>query len=44
MQEIMKMLFAQSEERRLHGLSDFLAGRQDAFAKHAWFLRATSKV
>lgn len=44
MQEIMKVLFAQSEERREHGLSDFLAGRQDAFAKHAWFLRATSKV
>lgn len=44
MQEIMKLLFAQSEERREHGLSDFLAGRQDAFAKHAWFLRATSKV
>lgn len=44
MQEIMKLLFVQSEERREHGLSDFLAGRQDAFAKHAWFLRATLKV
>jgi len=44
MQEIMRHLFAMSEERREHGLSDFLAGRQDAFAKHAWFLRATSKV
>lgn len=44
MQEVMKHLFAQSESLREHGLSDFLAGRQDAFAKHAWFLRATSKV
>ena len=44
MQEIMKVLFQESESRREHGLSDFLAGRQDAFAKHAWFLRATLKV
>ena len=44
MQEIMKHLFVQSENLREYGLSDFLAGRQDAFAKHAWFLRATSKV
>lgn len=44
MQEIMKMLFMESEKLHHHGLSDFLAGRQDAFAKHAWFLRATSKV
>ena len=44
MQEIMKMLFQESEARREHGLSDFLAGRQDAFAKHAWFLRATLKA
>jgi len=44
MQEIFKHLFEQSESLREYGLSDFLAGRQDAFAKHAWFLRATSKV
>jgi starvation-inducible DNA-binding protein len=44
MQEIMKVLFQVSEARREHGLSDFLAGRQDAFAKHAWFLRATLKA
>ena len=44
MQEIMKVLFQESEARREHGLSDFLAGRQDAFAKHAWFLRSTAKV
>lgn len=44
MQEIMKHLFVQAEELGEYGLSDFLANRQDAFAKHAWFLRAMSKV
>lgn len=44
MQEIMKVLFAEAEARNLNGLSNFLADRQDAFAKHAWFLRATAKV
>ena len=43
MQEIMKVLFTEAEARGEHGLSNFLADRQDAFAKHAWFLRATSK-
>jgi starvation-inducible DNA-binding protein len=44
MQEIMKVLFVLAEERGEHGLSNFLADRQDAFAKHAWFLRATAKA
>jgi starvation-inducible DNA-binding protein len=44
MQEIMKVLFVEAEERGEHGLSNFLADRQDAFAKHAWFLRSTLKV
>lgn len=44
MQEIMKVLFQEAEARGEHGLSNFLADRQDAFAKHAWFLRATAKV
>jgi starvation-inducible DNA-binding protein len=44
MQEIMKIVFVEAEARGEHGLSNFLADRQDAFAKHAWFLRATSKV
>jgi len=44
MQEIMKVLFTEAEARGDHGLSNFLADRQDAFAKHAWFLRATSKA
>jgi len=44
MQEIMKVLFTEAENLGHHGLSNFLADRQDAFAKHAWFLRATSKA
>ena len=44
MQEIMKIVFVEAEARGEHGLSNFLADRQDAFAKHAWFLRATAKV
>jgi len=43
MQEIMKVLFVEAEALGHHGLSNFLADRQDAFAKHAWFLRATLK-
>ena len=43
MQEIMKVLFVEAEALGHHGLSNFLADRQDAFAKHAWFLRATAK-
>lgn len=44
LQEIMKVLFQEAETRGEHGLSNFLADRQDAFAKHAWFLRATGKI
>ena len=44
MQEIMKLLFTEAENLGHHGLSNFLADRQDAFAKHAWFLRATAKA
>jgi starvation-inducible DNA-binding protein len=44
MQEIMKIVFQEAEARGEHGLSNFLADRQDAFAKHAWFLRATLKA
>ena len=44
MQEIMKGLFTEAEALGHHGLSNFLADRQDAFAKHAWFLRSTAKA
>jgi starvation-inducible DNA-binding protein len=32
-----------AEAARNFGLSDFLAGRQDAHAKHGWMIRATLK-
>ena len=40
---IFKMVFVLSEREGEHGLSDFLAGRQDAHRKHQWMLRATLK-
>lgn len=43
MAELFKVVFALSEEEGEHGLSDFLAGRQDAHRKHSWMLRATLK-
>ena len=43
MQEMFKIVFQASEELGEHGLSDFLAGRQDAHSKHSWMLRATLK-
>jgi len=38
-----EMVFVLSEREGEHGLSDFLAGRQDAHRKHQWMLRATLK-
>lgn len=32
-----------AEENMNHGLSNLMAERQDAFAKHAWMLKATLK-
>ncbi len=43
MAEIFRMVFGISEKYGEHGLSDFLAGRQDAHRKHSWMLRATLK-
>jgi starvation-inducible DNA-binding protein len=43
MANIFKMVFSMSEEAGDHGLSDFLAGRQDAHKKHSWMLRSTLK-
>ncbi len=40
---IFKMVFALAEREGEHGLSDFLAGRQDAHRKHSWMLRSTLK-
>jgi starvation-inducible DNA-binding protein len=43
MAELFRMVFQISEREGQHGLSDFLAGRQDAHKKHSWMLRATLK-
>jgi starvation-inducible DNA-binding protein len=41
--EMLKVVFMLSEQAREHGLSDFIAGRQDAHRKHAWMLKSTLK-
>jgi starvation-inducible DNA-binding protein len=41
--EMFKVVFMLSEQAREHGLSDFIAGRQDAHRKHAWMLKSTLK-
>jgi starvation-inducible DNA-binding protein len=43
MAEMFRIVFKAAEELGLHGLSDFLAGRQDAHKKHSWMLRSTLK-
>ncbi len=43
MSKIFEMVFELSEREHQHGLSDFLAGRQDAHKKHSWMLRSTLK-
>lgn len=43
MQEMFKIVFQAAEELGEHGLSNFLADRQDAHAKHSWMLRSTLK-
>lgn len=43
MQEMFKIVFMAAEELGEHGLSNFLADRQDAHAKHSWMLRSTLK-
>jgi starvation-inducible DNA-binding protein len=43
MEELFRIVFRAAEELGLHGLSDFLASRQDAHAKHSWMLRSTLK-
>lgn len=43
MSEMFRIVFRAAEELGLHGLSDFLANRQDAHDKHSWMLRSTLK-
>ena len=40
---IFKLLFEMAEQNGDHGLSNFLADRQDQHKKHSWMLRATLK-
>jgi starvation-inducible DNA-binding protein len=43
MAKLFGMIFQLSEQAGAYGLSDFIAGRQDAHRKHSWMLRATLK-
>lgn len=43
MVEIFRVTFDMAEAAGDHGLSNFLADRQDAHKKHSWMLRATLK-
>jgi len=40
---VLKKNYDAAESAGEHGLSNFLAERQDAHKKHAWFLRASTK-
>lgn len=40
---IFKLVFTMAEQAGDHGLSNFLAERQDAHKKHSWMLRSTLK-
>jgi len=40
---ILKKVYDVAEAEGEHGFSNFLAERMDAFRKHSWMLRATSK-
>lgn len=43
MEEIFKIVYKMADSNGHYGLSNFLAERQDAHAKHSWMLRATLK-
>lgn len=43
MAKLFGMVFQLSEQEQQYGLSDFIAGRQDAHKKHSWMLRASLK-
>jgi DNA-binding ferritin-like protein len=43
MAQLFKVTFAMAEQNGDHGLSNFLADRQDQHKKHSWMLRATLK-
>jgi starvation-inducible DNA-binding protein len=43
MANIFRITFEMAEQAGDHGLSNFLADRQDAHKKHSWMLRASLK-
>jgi starvation-inducible DNA-binding protein len=43
MRRVIKLVYDIAEQEGEHGFSNFLAERLDAFGKHAWMLRATTK-
>lgn len=43
MLEVLKATYDAAEAAGAHGLSNFIAERQDSHLKHGWMLRATSK-
>jgi starvation-inducible DNA-binding protein len=43
MVKILKRVYDLAEAEGQHGFSNFLAERMDAFQKHSWMLRATTK-
>ena len=43
MVQVLKKVYDIAEAAGEHGFSNFLAERMDAFRKHSWMLRATSK-
>jgi starvation-inducible DNA-binding protein len=43
LQSSIKVCYDLAEQNSNHGLSNLMADRQDAFAKHAWMLTATLK-
>jgi starvation-inducible DNA-binding protein len=43
MADIFRITFDMAEQNGDHGLSNFLADRQDAHKKHSWMLRASLK-
>jgi starvation-inducible DNA-binding protein len=43
MADVFKVIFTMAEDAGEHGLSNFIADRQDAHRKHSWMLRSILK-
>ena len=44
MLDLTKRMFTVAEQENEQGIADFIAGRIDAFAKHAWMMRSFLKA